>query len=180
MEHRKGFRKLNRTHAHRKALYRNMATSLLKKERIKTTLVKAKELRRVVEKMITRARVKSIHNIRIIHKLILDKDILKKLFDEVAPRYKDRNGGYTRIIRLGKRAGDNADLAYIELVEESVPNKKKKSVKNKEHVKQKTNKIEEQKAKEEEKIKEEQKAKEEEKVKEEQKAKEEEETEEKK
>ncbi len=150
MEHIKGFRKLNRTHAHRKALYRNMVTSLLKKERIKTTLVKAKELRRVIEKMITKAREKNVHNIRIIGKLILDKDMLKKLFDDVAPRYKERNGGYTRIIKLGKRAGDNADLAYIEFVEESVP-KKKKSVKGKEQPKAKTNKTEEVKAKKEEK-----------------------------
>ncbi len=100
-------------------------TSLIRKERIKTTLVKAKELRRVIEKIITKARVKSLHNIRTVAKLILDKDMLKKLFDDVAPRYKERNGGYTRIIKLGKRAGDNADLAYIEFVEESVPKKKK-------------------------------------------------------
>jgi len=161
MEHIKGFRKLNRTHAHRKALYKNMVTSLLRKERIKTTLVKAKELRRVVEKMITRARVKTLHNIRIVHKLISNKDILKKLFDEIAPRYVERNGGYTRIIKLGKRAGDNADLAYIELVEEIAPSKKKKSLKNKEQAKQKINKTEEQKVKKEEKKEEKEEQKEE-------------------
>jgi len=126
MDHLKGFSKLNRTHSHRRALYKNMVSSLLLKERIETTLVKAKEIRRVVEKIITKARVKSLHNVRIVGRLITDKDILKKLFDDIAPRYKERNGGYTRIIKLAKRKGDGADMAFIELVSEISKTKKKK------------------------------------------------------
>ncbi|OHD05336.1 MAG: 50S ribosomal protein L17 [Spirochaetes bacterium GWD1_27_9] len=137
MRHLKGFRTLNRTHAHRKALFINLTEALLKKERIQTTLIKAKELRRVAEKIITRAKVKNLHNIRIVARMIKDKDILKKLFDEVAPRYVTRNGGYTRIIKLNKRKGDGSDLAFIELVEEKDLNKKKKTGKTKEKVEKK-------------------------------------------
>lgn len=127
MNHLKGFRKLNRTHSHRRALYKNMATALLKNEKIQTTLIKAKEIRRVVEKIITRAKVKNLHNIRIVNKLIKDKDVLMKLFNEIAPRYVNRNGGYTRIIKLPKmRAGDGSAMAYIELIEEVAATKKKK------------------------------------------------------
>jgi large subunit ribosomal protein L17 len=131
MRHIKGFRTLNRTHEHRKALYKNMVTALLRKERIKTTLIKAKEIRRVAEKMITKARVKSLHNIRIINRVIKEEDILMKLFNEIAPRYVNRNGGYTRIIKLKKRMGDGADMAYLELVEESGDIGKKKKSKSK-------------------------------------------------
>jgi large subunit ribosomal protein L17 len=125
MRHLKGFRTLNRTHSHRKALYKNMVTALFLNERIKTTSIKAKELRRIAEKIITRAKVKDLHNIRIISKFIKDEKILMKLFDEIAPRYLERNGGYTRIIKLDKRMGDGAELSYIELVEETGGKKKK-------------------------------------------------------
>jgi large subunit ribosomal protein L17 len=129
MKHLKGFKKLSRTHSHRRALYKNMVTALLKRERIKTTKIKAKEIRRVAEKIITKAKEKSLHNIRIIGKLITDKDVLMKLFNEIAPRYKERKGGYTRIIKLARRKGDGADTAYLELIEEgqAVAKKKKKS-----------------------------------------------------
>ncbi|HPO49902.1 MAG TPA: 50S ribosomal protein L17 [Spirochaetota bacterium] len=135
MNHLKGFRTLNRTHSHRKALYKNMVSALFDNERIKTTLIKAKEIRRVAEKIITKARVKDLHNVRVVGKLITDKDILKKLFDEIAPRYIERAGGYTRIIKLGKRKGDGADMAYIELVAEVVSGKKKKKKGDKKELK---------------------------------------------
>lgn len=130
MKHLKGFRTLNRTHSHRKALYKNMVEALFKHEKINTTVPKAKELRRVAEKFITRAKEKNLHNIRLINKLIKDEEILMKLFNEIAPRYTERPGGYTRIIKLAKRKGDGADLCIIELVEEkTVKAKKKKTVK---------------------------------------------------
>ena len=132
MEHLKKFRKLNRTTAHRKALYRNMVEALIKHKKIETTLIKAKEIRRVSEKIITKARVNSLHNIRIIGKLIKDKDLLKKLFTDIAPLYVGRNGGYTRIIRLGKRKGDGADMAFLELITDEVATTKKKKKKKKE------------------------------------------------
>lgn len=127
MKHLKGFRTLNRTHSHRKALYKNMVEALLKHERITTTVPKAKELRRVAEKFITKAKVKNLNNIRIINKLIKDEEILMKLFNDIAPRYLERQGGYTRIIKLAKRKGDGADLCIIELVEEAPKPKKKKA-----------------------------------------------------
>ena len=127
MDHLKKFRKLNRTTAHRSALYRNMCEALFKYGRIKTTVIKAKEIRSVAEKIITRARVNNLHNIRIVAKTIQDKDILKKLFTEIAPNYVGRDGGYTRIIKLSKRLGDGADMAYLELInEEAAPKKKAK------------------------------------------------------
>ena len=128
MDHLKKFRKLNRTTAHRSALYRNMCEALFKYGRIKTTVIKAKEIRSVAEKIITRARVNNLHNIRIVAKTIQDKDILKKLFTEIAPNYVGREGGYTRIIRLSKkRLGDGSDMAYLELInEEAAPKKKAK------------------------------------------------------
>ena len=131
MKHLNGFRTLNRTKSHRRALYRNMIEALFTHERIKTTDIKAKELRRVAEKIITKAKDKTLHNIRVVNKLIKDEKVLMKLFNEIAPRYVERNGGYIRIIKLGLRKGDNALLSYIELVEETAPKsaKKKKSVK---------------------------------------------------
>lgn len=129
MKHLKGFRTLNRTHSHRRALYRNMAEALFKNERIKTTVTKAKEIRRVAEKLITKAKNKTLHNIRIIEKLIKDKEILMKLFDDISPRYVNRNGGYTRIIKLARRKGDGAEMAYLELIEEQSDSKKKKKKK---------------------------------------------------
>jgi len=129
MNHLKGFRTLNKTHSHRKALYKNMLTALYKYERIKTTLIKAKEIRRIAEKFITKAKNNNLHNIRIINKLIKDKEILMKLFNEIAPRYIDKNGGYTRIIKLFKRMGDGADMAYLELIGEGTIIRKKKKKK---------------------------------------------------
>lgn len=116
MNHLKKFKKLNRTHSHRKALYRNMIESLLKHERIVTTLVKAKEIRRIVEKIITKARNKSLTKIRVVGKLLKDKDILNKLFNDIGPRFVNRNGGYTRIYKLGRRKGDGSDLAILEIL----------------------------------------------------------------
>ena len=135
MNHLKGFRTLNRTHSHRKALYKNMVTAFFGKERIKTTVIKAKEIRRVAEKIITKAKVKDLHNIRIVGRLIADKDILKKLFDEIAPRYVERAGGYTRILKLAKRKGDGADMCYLELVAEAAAGKKKKKKVEKKDIK---------------------------------------------
>lgn len=130
MNHIKSFSTLNRTKAHRKALYKNMTTSLLRYGKIETTVVKAKELKKFAEKILTRARVKNLHNIRLISRVIQDKDILKKLFEEIAPRYVGRNGGYTRIIKLKKRMGDGADMAYIELLTDEIQTTKKKKKKD--------------------------------------------------
>jgi len=117
MRHLKKGRKLNRDKEHRKAMFSNMITSLLRHERIKTTTPKAKELRRYCEKIITRAKENTLHNKRIVMKKIKDRDIVAKLFDEIAPRYKNVNGGYTRIIKMGNRLGDGAEMSIIELVE---------------------------------------------------------------
>jgi large subunit ribosomal protein L17 len=106
-----------------------MSISLFRHGRIKTTKAKAKEIRRISEKLITRAKVKTLHNIRIISKLIKDKAILMKLFDEIAPVYADRNGGYTRIVKVGRRKGDGADMAYLELIQENQVSRKKKKKK---------------------------------------------------
>jgi len=108
-----------------------MVEALLKHERIRTTVAKAKEIRRVSEKIITKAKVKNLHNIRNINRLIKDKDLLMKLFDDIAPRYENRSGGYTRVIKLGRRAGDGAEMAYLELVEEVDFSKKTKKTKKK-------------------------------------------------
>lgn len=136
MDHLKKFRKLNRTSAHRNALYRNMCEALFKYGKIETTVIKAKEIRRVAEKIITRAKVNNLHNIRIVAKDIQDKDILKKLFTEIAPTFANRNGGYTRIIKLSKRLGDGADMAYLELILDDVaPKKKAKKVETAKEVK---------------------------------------------
>ena len=116
MKHKIGFNKLNRTPAHRKAMLGNMTTVLFKHERIVTTRAKAVECRRVAEKMITRAKEDNVHNRRLIAERIHDEAILAKLFKEIGPRMKDRNGGYTRIIRTGIRRGDAAETALIELV----------------------------------------------------------------
>ncbi len=117
MHNRIGFNRLDRKPSHRKALIRNMMTSLLKYGRIKTTNAKAKEVRRFVEKIITRAKVDSVHNRREVNKDITDKKILNKLFEEIGPFYKERPGGYTRILKLGQRYGDAANMVYLELVD---------------------------------------------------------------
>jgi|TARA_B100000902_G_C27102239_1_gene809379 large subunit ribosomal protein L17 len=124
MRHGKNHRKLNRTSSHRKAMFKNMATSLLKHEIIRTTLPKAKELRKYAEPLITLARESSVHNKRIAFSRLRDRDIITKLFGELGPRYSKRNGGYTRILKCGFRKGDNAPMAYIELVDRPQEDKK--------------------------------------------------------
>ncbi len=121
MNHRNGFNPLSRTTAHRRAMTRNMVTSLFRYERITTTEAKAKEVRKAAEKLITRAKVDSVHNRRTAAKFIADEKILNKLFTEIGPRMKDRNGGYTRILKLGFRQGDAADTVIFELVDYKLP-----------------------------------------------------------
>ena len=134
MRHRARSRKLGRTSAHRKAMYRNMVTSLFEHERITTTHAKAKELRRFAEKTITSTlkvhdlmakpvgdrskdeQAKVVHAMRMAGRMVRSRDIIRKLFHEIAPKYKERNGGYTRIIKVGPRVGDHAEMAIIELV----------------------------------------------------------------
>ena len=117
MRHGNGLRKLNRTSAHRAAMLRNMAVSLLRHEAIKTTVPKAKELRRVVEPLITLAKVATVANRRLAFDRLRDRDIVTKLFNELGPRFQTRPGGYTRILKMGFRVGDNAPMAYVELVD---------------------------------------------------------------
>ena len=117
MRHRHGLRKLNRTSSHRLAMLRNMTNSLLKHELIKTTLPKAKELRRVVEPMITLGKVATLANRRLAYNRLRDRDIVTKLFDIIGPRYKTRAGGYLRILKFGFRKGDNAPMALVELMD---------------------------------------------------------------
>ncbi len=117
MRHRKAGKKLNRTREHRRALFRNLVTALLEKERIETTLAKAKAIRPLAEKMITLGKRGDLHARRQALAFIQKKAVVKKLFDEIAPRYQNRPGGYTRIIRTGIRRGDSAEMAIIELVE---------------------------------------------------------------
>ncbi len=117
MRHGNGLRKLNRTSEHRQAMLRNMCVSLLQHEAIKTTVPKAKELRRVVEPLITLAKVSSLANRRLAFNRLRDRDIVTKLFNELGPRYQTRPGGYTRILKMGFRAGDNAPMAFVELVD---------------------------------------------------------------
>ena len=117
MRHGHGLRKLNRTSEHRLAMLRNMMVSLLQHEVIKTTVPKAKELRRVVEPMITLAKVPSLSNRRLAFDRLRDRDIVTKLFAELGPRYQARPGGYTRILKMGYRVGDNAPMALVELVD---------------------------------------------------------------
>ncbi len=117
MRHHKSGRKLNRNSSHRKAMFSNMTNSLFDHEIIKTTLPKAKELRRVAEPLITLAKSDSVANRRSAFSKLRDKEMVGKLFTELAPRYKDRPGGYTRIMKCGFRSGDAAPMAYIELVD---------------------------------------------------------------
>ena len=120
MRHRKSGRQLNRNSSHRKAMFSNMAGSLVKHEIIKTTLPKAKELRRVIEPLITLAKTDSVANRRLAFARTRDKEVVGKLFTEIGPRFADRPGGYTRILKCGFRAGDNAPMAYIELLDRPV------------------------------------------------------------
>ncbi len=117
MRHGHGLRKLNRTSSHRLAMLRNMTNSLLRHEAIKTTLPKAKELRRVVEPLITLGREPTVANKRLAFNRLRDREIVVKLFSEIGPRYAARNGGYTRILKMGFRVGDNAPMAFMELVD---------------------------------------------------------------
>jgi large subunit ribosomal protein L17 len=117
MRHRLSNRKLNRTSSHRLAMLRNMANSLLRHEVIKTTLPKAKELRRVAEPLITLGKTATVANRRLAFNRLRDRDIVVKLFDELGPRYAARNGGYLRILKCGYRLGDNAPMAIVELLD---------------------------------------------------------------
>ncbi|UOD50478.1 50S ribosomal protein L17 [Orrella daihaiensis] len=117
MRHGHGLRKLNRTSSHRLAMFRNMAVALLTHEAIKTTLPKAKELRRVVEPLITLGKQPTLANKRLAFARLRDRDAVIKLFAEIGPRYANRNGGYTRVLKMGYRQGDNAPMAFMELVD---------------------------------------------------------------
>jgi large subunit ribosomal protein L17 len=123
MRHNKAGRRLGRTTSHRTAMFRNMVTSFLSHEKITTTDAKAKELRSIAEKMITFGKKGDLNSMRLAAAYIRDKKVVTKLFSAIAPRYKDRNGGYTRIVKLGIRSGDNAPVSLIELVEEEMEKK---------------------------------------------------------
>ncbi|MFW5880866.1 MAG: 50S ribosomal protein L17 [Spirochaetota bacterium] len=126
MKHRVGFNRLGRKPSHRRALHRNMVTSLFKYERIRTTKAKAREIRRSAEKMITRAKVDSVHNRRMVARDIKDKAILAKLFVDIGPRFKERPGGYTRMLKIGHRRGDASEMVLLELVSEEIEQAPKK------------------------------------------------------
>ncbi len=121
MRHGNGLRKLNRTSAHRLAMLQNMMNSLIEHEAIKTTLPKAKELRRVVEPLITLAKEDSVAHRRLAFSRLRSHDSVTKLFTDLGPRFKARPGGYTRILKMGFRVGDNAPMAYVELVDRAAP-----------------------------------------------------------
>jgi large subunit ribosomal protein L17 len=121
MRHRHGLRKLNRTSSHRLAMFRNMTNALLKHEVIKTTLPKAKELRRVFEPIITLGKEPTLANKRLAFNRLRDRAMVVKLFEELGPRYKTRNGGYLRILKFGFRVGDNAPMALVELMDRPEP-----------------------------------------------------------
>ena len=142
MKHRRGFNPLGISAAHRKALHRNMVTSLFRYERIRTTKAKALEVRRTAEKMITRAKEDSVHNRRIISGRLYDEGIVAKLFTDIGPRMKDRNGGYTRVLKLGERQGDAAPMVILELVDYKldIEGTEKKSKKKASKVKEKKEK----------------------------------------
>jgi len=134
MKHRRGFNPLGMMSAHRKAMHRSMVTNLFKQERIRTTKAKALEVRRTAEKMITRAKDDTVHNRRIVSSRLYDEAIVAKLFTNIAPRMKGRNGGYTRILKLGERKGDAAETVILELVDYKLDtdDSKKKTKKDKE------------------------------------------------
>ena len=121
MRHGHGLRKLNRTSEHRLAMFRNMCNSLIQHEAIKTTVPKAKELRRLVEPLITLGKEPTLANRRLAFNRTRDRAIVSKLFDDLGPRYKARPGGYTRILKMGFRVGDNAPMAFVELVDRPEP-----------------------------------------------------------
>ena len=144
MQHKKANAKLNRTAAHRKALYSNVATSLFEHKQVKTTTAKAKAVRKTVDRLITFAKRGTLADRRQVLRTIHDKSIVKNLFEEIAPTYKERDGGYTRVIKLGRRKGDGAEMALLELVGyEGVlieKHKSKEEEKTKKKEKQKTEK----------------------------------------
>ena len=148
MKHRRGFNPLERMSAHRKALHRNMVTSLFRHERIKTTRTKALAVRRTAEKLITRAKTDSVHNRRIVSARLYDEGMVAKLFTNIGPRMKERPGGYTRIIKLGERYGDAAEVVILELVDYVLKTEEEKDKKAKKAEK-KAKKKEEDKDKEE-------------------------------
>jgi large subunit ribosomal protein L17 len=133
MRHRMRGRKLGRSPAHRKALFRNQLASLVREERIKTTLHKAKELRPIAEKMVTQGKRDTLHARRLVNRWLPERLLVKKVFDDIAPRFQERHGGYTRIIKLGPRRGDRAEMAVIEWVESGAgePESEKKGKKDK-------------------------------------------------
>ena len=120
MRHGNGYRKLNRTHEHRKAMFANMVCSVIEHEQIKTTLPKAKELKRIIDKIITLGKKGNLHAMRIVAARIKQDAAVKKLFDVLGPRYKDRSGGYSRVVKAGYRYGDMAPMAVLELVDRDV------------------------------------------------------------
>ena len=132
MKHKIGFNALSRNNAERKALKRNMVTSLFRFERIETTKAKAKEVQRLAEKMITRAKVDNVHNRRLTSAILFDEAVVNKLFTEIAPLYADVNGGYTRIIKTQNRLGDAAEMAILELTKKTEKPEKKAKDKKKE------------------------------------------------
>ena len=131
MKHRRGFNPLERMSAHRKALHRSMVTSLFRYERIKTTKAKALAIRRTAEKLITRAKEDTVHNRRIVSSRLYDEGVAAKLFTDIAVRMKERNGGYTRVIKLGERLGDAAEVVILELVDYKLDTSKTKKDKKK-------------------------------------------------
>jgi large subunit ribosomal protein L17 len=131
-----GFNRLGRNRSHRRALYKSMVSALFKYERIKTTKVKAGEIRRVAERMITRARSDTVANRRLIARSIADKALLAKLFTDIAPRFANRPGGYTRIRKLGQRYGDSTEMVLLELVERKERPRRKKKEEAKQEAKQ--------------------------------------------
>ena len=136
MKHKIGFNALSRNNAERKALKRNMVTSLFRFERIETTKAKAKEVQRLAEKMITRAKVDNVHNRRLTSAVLFDEAVVNKLFTEIAPLYADVNGGYTRIIKTQNRLGDAAEMAILELTKKTEKPEKKAKEKKKEEKKE--------------------------------------------
>ena len=135
MKHKIGFNALSRTSAERKALKRNMVTSLFRYERIETTKAKAKEVQRLAEKMITRAKVDNVHNRRLTSAILFDEAVVNKLFTEIAPLYADVHGGYTRIIKTANRLGDAAEMAILELTKKTEKPEKKSKAKKEEKTK---------------------------------------------
>jgi len=117
MRHNKAHKKLGRTSAHRRAMFRNQLASLIEHERIRTSLAKAKALRPIAEKLITRGREDTVHSRRMVARWVSDRTLVKKLFDEIGPRFTDRPGGYLRIVKLGHRLGDGGEEAILELVD---------------------------------------------------------------